>query len=182
MLAICKGLRHRLQWLVQLAQSTLAGSYTVFPAALQIGFSGDMEPVLGLNLITRSMLAFLNRHLPLTADQRQLFHNQPYPTLDSKQGEQPDRAADISATAGQVAAVVAEAEGSGPSDGESQLGCLSALTERAGNMCMHYWSAGASKAQLQHGERSCYPYVTPDEQQVYEHVAADHIAILNVVP
>ena len=102
-----------LQWLVQ-----LAGSSTVVPTALQIGFSGDMEPVLGLNLITRSMLAFLNRHLPLTADQRQRFHDKPYPTLDSKHGQRPDRAADISALAGQVAAVVAEAEGSDPSDGE----------------------------------------------------------------
>ena len=111
-------LRFRLQWLLQLTHSKLADSSTVSWAALQIGFSGDMEPVLGLNLITRSMLAFLNRHLPLTGDQRQLFHDKPYPTLDSKRGQQPDKAADISATAGQVAAVVAEAEVSGPSDGE----------------------------------------------------------------
>eukprot|EP00891_Asterochloris_glomerata_P008480 jgi/Astpho2/8480/fgenesh1_pg.00125_%23_4_t len=123
----------------------------------KIGFSGDMEPVLGLNLITRSMLAFLNRHLPLTPDQRQLFHDKPYPTLNSKHGQRPDKAADISATAGQVAAVVAEAEGS-------------ALTD------------GVLKIQLQQGERSCYPYVTPDEQQVFEHVAADHIAILKNSP
>ena len=47
---------------------------------------------------------------------------------------------------------------------------------------MHCLHAGTSKSQLQQGERSCYPYVTPDEQQVFEHVAADHIAILRVVP
>lgn len=118
MLAICNGLRFRLQLLVQLISSNLAGLRTVSLAALQIGFSGDMEPVLGLNLITRSMLAFLNRHLPLTPDQRQLFHDKPYPTLNSKHGQRPDKAADISATAGQVAAVVAEAEGSALTDGE----------------------------------------------------------------
>ena len=40
---------------------------------LQLGFKDDIDPALSLKLISGSMLAFLNRHLPLTETQRRLF-------------------------------------------------------------------------------------------------------------
>lgn len=49
--------------------------------ALQLGFTDDIDPALSLKLISQSMLAFLNRHLPLTEAQRsQLRQSQALPS------------------------------------------------------------------------------------------------------
>ena len=62
-----------------------------FVCALQLGFTDDIDPGLSLKLISQSILAFFNRHLPLTEAQRSqlqqpqvVLHSTPMPDASAR--------------------------------------------------------------------------------------------------
>jgi platelet-activating factor acetylhydrolase len=129
-----------------------------------IGFKGKMDPALGINMITRNIVAFLNRHLPLTEGQRAFYHDNPLPA--HKNGSKhKDKA--VAASKGQLTAEN-NAAANGPSSQQS--------TNHSDGQ------QSAAEYKPASGARSCLPHVTADEKQVFEAIAGGHIAKLEVVP
>lgn len=118
---------------------------------MQIGFTDRIDPALSLKLISESSLAFLNRHLPLTPEQRRMF------TRNSA-----------------ALAASQEQEESNSGNGQNNTASL-----HAGDVVSNEHTNGLAGSETLSG-RSYEPRVLPEERQVFERICKGHIAILDL--
>lgn len=138
---------------------------------LQLGFTDDIDPALSLKLISQSMLAFLNRHLPLTEAQRTLF-KQPQ---SSSQSTPSGNFTDLAAASHEMA------DASNQNRKQSLAG--DHMVGQTNGMQFGDVNGGAANG-LSAGKslsgRTCEFRVQAEERTVYEEVCKDHIAILEL--
>lgn len=136
---------------------------------LQLGFTDDIDPALSLKLISQSMLAFLNRHLPLTEAQRRLFQilSQPTPS-----GNFTDLA-----TASHEMSDASNQNRKQSLAGDHMVGQTHGM--QAGDVVNGGTANGMSDSKSLSG-RTCEFTVQAEERAVYEEICKDHIAILEL--
>ncbi|KAA6419127.1 MAG: Platelet-activating factor acetylhydrolase [Trebouxia sp. A1-2] len=136
-----------------------------------LGFTDDIDPALSLKLISQSMLAFLNRHLPLTEAQRTLF-KQPQ---SSSQSTPSGNFTDLAAASHEMA------DASNQNRKQSLAG--DHMVGQTNGMQFGDVNGGAANG-LSAGKslsgRTCEFRVQAEERTVYEEVCKDHIAILEL--
>ena len=128
--------------------------------AMQIGFTDRIDPALSLKLISESSLAFLNRHLPLTPEQRRMF------TRNS--------AAPLAASEEHMSDAQQKQKESNSGNGQNNTASL-----HAGDVVSNERTNGLAGSETLSG-RSCEPRVLPEERQVFERICKGHIAILDL--
>lgn len=137
-----------------------------------LGFTDDIDPALSLKLISQSMLAFLNRHLPLTDAQRSLFRQ----SQDSGSGGNAELAAsshDMSNESDHDRSSKAH----GSHDQEQSHGQTWGMTP--GQVVTGGVADGVSRGQSLSGRTGEYR-VKAEERAVFEDVCKGHIAILEL--
>jgi len=139
---------------------------------LQLGFTDDIDPALSLKLISQSMLAFLNRHLPLTEAQRRLF-KQPQ---TSSQSTAPGDFTDLAAASHEMSDA-SNQNRKQSSAGDHMVGQINGM--QAGNVVNDGAANGMSDSKSLSG-RTCEFRVQAEERAVYEEVCKDHIAVLEL--
>lgn len=144
---------------------------------LQLGFTDDIDPALSLKLISQSMLAFLNRHLPLTEAQRSLFR---YPQDASQSVTKGDMTSDsvamLSAPSHDMPDAANQSRNTHVTTHESH-GQTDDL--KPGSVVNAGLADGLSVDKTMSG-RTCEFRVKAEERTVFEEVCNDHIAILEL--
>ena len=151
--------------------------------AMQLGFTDDIDPELSLKLISQSMLAFFNRHLPLTEAQRSQL-NQSQVIADSN--TMPDRP-EISkdghhATSSQhMSSAEVQTTDNGPETARhvDQNGAAQDSGLQPGQVVLDGLSDGLSGGMALTG-RTYEGRVKPEEREVFEDICKGHIAILDL--
>ena len=133
--------------------------------ALQIGFTDKIDPALSLTLISQSALAFLNRHLPLTPEQRLMMQD----TAGSNTTALPRELSDATQHND-------EATDTGRRLGTAQKGTGSM---QPGDVVPGQLSDGVSQGAPLHN-RTYSSRVLPEERQVFEDICKGHIASLEL--
>ena len=139
---------------------------------LQLGFTDDIDPALSLQLISQSMLAFLNRHLPLTEAQRRLFKHPQTSSQSTPSGNSTDLAA-----ASHEMSDASNQNRKQSSAGDHMVGQTNGM--QAGDVVNGGIANGMSDSKSLSG-RTCEFRVKAEERAVYEEVCKDHIAILEL--
>lgn len=143
---------------------------TAILGAFQIGFTDNIDPALSLKLISQSALAFFNRHLPLTSQQRSMLQC----TASSSTAVSADHIADFSQQTRIDANLIAESAESGVSRQQNGGGSM-----QPGDVVPGQLTAGTSQdAKL--SNRTFNPRVLPEERGVFEDICKGHIAILDL--
>lgn len=144
---------------------------------LQLGFTDDIDPALSLKLISQSMLAFLNRHLPLTEAQRSLFR----PPQDASQSVTKghvtsDSVATLSAPSHDMPDAANQSRNNHVTTHEShgqtddlKAGCI-----------VNAGLADGLRVDKAMSGRTCEFRVKAEERAVFEELCKDHIAILEL--
>ena len=144
---------------------------------LQLGFTDDIDPALSLKLISQSMLAFLNRHLPLTEAQRILFR---YPQDASQNATKANTTSDSVAMLSAPSHDMADAAYQGRNTHVSTRQSHGQTDEmKAGNVVNACLADGLSVDKTMSG-RTCESRVKAEERGVFDEVCKDHIAILEL--
>ncbi len=139
---------------------------------LQLGFTDDIDPALSLKLISQSMLAFLNRHLPLTEAQRRLFQKPQTSSQSTPSGNFTDLAA-----ASHEMSDASNQNRKQSSAGDHVVGQTNGM--QAGDVVNGDIAKGMSDSKSLSG-RTCEFRVKAEERSVFEEVCKDHIAILEL--
>ena len=139
---------------------------------LQLGFKDDIDPALSLKLISQSMLAFLNRHLPLTEAQRRLFQNPQTLSQSTPSGNFTDLA-----TASHEMSDASNQNRKQTLAGDHMVGQTHGM--QAGDVVNGGTANGMSDSKSLSG-RTCEFRVQAEERAVYEEICKDHIAILEL--
>ena len=141
-------------------------------AVLQLGFIDDIDPALSLKLISQSMLAFLNRHLPLTEAQRRLFQK----PQTSSQSETSGTCTDLAAASHEMSDASNQNREQSLA-GDHMVGQTNGM--QAGDVVNGGIANGMSDGNSLSG-RTCEFRVKAEERAVYEEVCKDHVAILEL--
>ena len=149
---------------------------------LQLGFKDDIDPALSLQLISRSMLAFLNRHLPLTEAQRSLFRQSQTSTQGDKKAEQSNNnnnyvLAAASQEVSDAAQQTRDSKSQRGQESQQQNGQLAGM--QAGVVANGGLFDEHSNSRQLSG-RTCELRVKADEREVFEQVCQGHIAKLEL--
>lgn len=161
-------------------------------SALQLGFTDDIDPGLSLKLISQSMLAFFNRHLPLTEAQRsQLQQSQAVsdfthmPGASSDSTRMPGASArgdkDLATTSQHRSSAEDQASYKGQ-DTTIHIDQSAAAQEsglRPGQIVLDGLSDGLSGGTALNG-RTYASRVTPEERELFEDICRENIAILDL--
>ena len=150
--------------------------------ALQLGFTDDIDPRLSLKLISQSISAFFNRHLPLTEAQRsQLQQSQ----VVSESRSMPDASArgdsHLASSSQHMSSAEHEATGTGQ-DATSHINQSAAAQEsdlRPGQVVLDGLSDGLNGSTVLTG-RTYESRVKPEERKVFEDICVGNIAILDL--
>lgn len=151
--------------------------------ALQLGFTDDIDPGLSLKLISQSMLAFFNRHLPLTEAQRsQLKQSQVVADSNTMPGV-PDARKDghVATSSQHMSSAEDQATDKGPKAAKhvDQKGVPQDSVLQPGQVVLDGLSDGWSGGMALTG-RTYESRVKPEERAVFEDICKGHIAILDL--
>ena len=149
---------------------------------LQLGFKDDIDPALSLQLISRSILAFLNRHLPLTDAQRDLLEQSQKPNNSHQNaGAADSNHTDALAAASHEVSDAAQQTRSSKShkvqESQQQNGQLAGM--QAGVVANGVLSDEHSSSSDLSG-RTCDFRVKADERELFQQVCKGHIAKLEL--
>lgn len=138
-----------------------------------LGFTDDIDPALSLKLISQSMLAFLNRHLPLTEAQRRLFQKSQTSSQATPSGS---GFTDLAAASYEMSDA-SNQNRKQSSAGDHVVGQTNRM--QAGDVVNGGTANGMSGGSSLSG-RTCEFRVQAEESAVYEEICKDHIAILEL--
>lgn len=152
-------------------------------SALQLGFTDDIDPGLSLKLISQSMLAFFNRHLPLTEAQRSQFKQSQVAADYDTMPDKPDARKDghLATSSQHMSSAEDQATDKGPETAKhiDQNGTAQDSGLQPGQVVLDGLSDGLSSGKAMTG-RTYESRVKPEERAVFEDICKGHIAILDL--